>query len=102
MDHIWKDFINIFKNESFLNIVWATNFKIINFLDVSLNLSNCKYHPYSKPGNTSLYIDINSNRPPNIAKNLSETIFRRVTKLSSAKVLCDHSKDFYNGAFSNS
>ena len=82
-DRIRKDFISIFKNEFHLNIVCDANLKIDNFLDVTLNLSNDKYQPYNKPGNSPLYININSNHPSNIIKDLRESISRHISKLSS-------------------
>ena len=84
-----------------LNIVCDANLKIDNFLDVTLNLSNGKYQPYKKPGNSPLYININSNHPSNIKKDLRESIFRHISKLSSDQGVFDHSKDFYNAAISN-
>ena len=47
-----------------------TNLKAVNFLDVTLNLTTGKYQPYNKPDNDPLYINILSNHPPNIIKNL--------------------------------
>ena len=48
-DRIRKDFINIFRKEFQLNIVCETNLKIVNFLDVTLDLTTGKYKPYKKP-----------------------------------------------------
>ena len=56
------------------NIVSETNHKVVNFLDLTLNLSTGKYKPYKKPDNKPLYINVNSNHPPNIIKNLLESI----------------------------
>ena len=73
-DRIRKDFINIFRKEFQLNIVCEPNIKIVNFLDVTLDLTTGKYKPYNKPGDIPLYINVKSNRPPNIIKNLPENI----------------------------
>ena len=40
------DFINICKKEFQLSIVCETNFKIVNFLDVKLDLTTGKYKSY--------------------------------------------------------
>ena len=37
-------------NELGLKITVETNLKIVNFLDVTLNLNNGSYSPYRKPG----------------------------------------------------
>ena len=51
------------------------NVKIVNFLDITLNLNTGTYHPYMKPNNTIRYINTSSNHPPatiaNIAKNIN-------------------------------
>ena len=74
----------------------------MNFLDVTLDLTTGKYKPYNKPGNIPLYINVKSNHPPNIIKNLPENISRRINKLSSDKSIFENSKDLYNSALSNS
>ena len=74
----------------------------MSFLDVMLDLTACKYKPDNKPGNIPLYINVKSNHPPNIIKNLPESISRRINKLSSYKSVFDNSKDLYNNALSSS
>ena len=101
-DRIRKSFINIFRKEFQLNIVCETNLKIVKFLDVTLDLTTGKYKPYNKPGNIPLYINVKSNYPPNVIKNLPENISRRIYILSSDKSVFENSKDFYNSALSNS
>ena len=99
-DRIRKEFINIFRKEFQLSIVCETNLKIVNFLDVTLDLTTGKYKPYNKPGNIPLYINVKSNHPPNIIKNLPKSISRRINKLSPDKSVFDNSKDLYNNALS--
>ena len=50
MDNIRKDFIKIFK-ELDLRITIETNLKIVNFLDVTLDLNTWKFKPYNKLNN---------------------------------------------------
>ena len=92
-DWIRKDFINIFRKEFQLSINCETNLKIVNFLDVTLDLTTDKYKSYNKPGSIPLYINVKSNHPLNIIKNLPESISRRINKLSSSKSVFDNSKD---------
>ena len=80
-DQIRKDFIYILRKEFQLSIVCKTNIKIVNFLDVALDLTTSKYKPYNKPSNIPLYINVKSNHPRNIMKNLPESISRRINKL---------------------
>ena len=95
--------MNIFRKEFQLSIVCKTNLKIVNFLDVTLDLTtNSKYKPYNKLGNIPLYINVKSNHPTNIMKNLPKSISPRINKLSSDKSVCDNAKDLYNNALSSS
>ena len=85
-----------------MNIVCEINLQIVNFLDVTLDLTTGKFKPYNKPGNVPLYINVKPNHPPNIIKKLLENISCRINKLSSDKSAFENSKDFYNNALSNS
>ena len=67
-----------------------------SFPDLTLNLSTGKYEPYSKPDNKPLYINMKSNHPPNIIKNLPESISRHINKLSSDKTVFNNSKELFN------
>ena len=52
-DLLRKKLISIFKEEN-LDIICKTNVKIIDFLDVTLNISDNSYKPYVKPNNTTM------------------------------------------------
>ena len=101
-DRIRKNFIQIFKDDFNLSITWETNLKAVNFLDVTLNLTNGKYQPYNKPDNNPLYINILSNHPPNIIKNLPENTSKRINTLSADEATFNKSKDLYNNALAES
>jgi hypothetical protein len=68
-----------------LKITAEVNYKTVNFLDVTLNLTNESYKPYRKPNNDPLYIHKESNHPPSITKQLSAAINSRIASLSSDK-----------------
>ena len=67
-----------------------------------MDLTTGKYKTYNKPGNIPLYINVKSNHPPSIIKNLPANISRRINKLSSGKFIFENSKDIYNCAHSSS
>ena len=100
-EKIRKDVIKIFKQEFNLSITSETKLKIVNFLDVTLNLSTGKYQHYNKLDNDPLYIDINSNHSPNITKNLPDSISKRINKLSSDEHVFNSTKGLYNNALKN-
>ena len=101
-ERIKKAFNKLFKNEFKLNTVSETNLKVVNLVNLTLNLSSGKYIPYNKPDNKPLYINENSNHPPNIIQNLPESISRRANKLSSGKTVFNNSKVLFNNSLSNS
>ena len=79
-----------------------TNLKILNFLDITLNLNTGTHKPYNKPNNNPLYIIINSHHPTNPIKNIPESIQKRISKLSITNRVFNNSKDLYNNALSAS
>ena len=97
-DSIRKLFINTFKKEFGLKITIETNLKIVNFLDITLNLTSAKYQPYTKPNDSPLYINAHSNHPKNILKSIPENISSRINNLSSDENIFNSSKDLYNNA----
>ena len=70
----------------------------MKFLDVTLNLNTGTHEPYSKPNNNPLHININSNDPPKIIKNLRENVQKRIHKLSSSDRIFNNSNYLYNNA----
>ena len=56
--------------------------KVTDFLDVTLELDTGIYRPFLKPNNILQYVNIHSNNPPIILKNIPENINRRLNSLS--------------------
>ena len=48
-ERIWRDVTDLFKRDFQLNINSKTYLKVINFLDVTFNLTTGKYQPYENP-----------------------------------------------------
>ena len=100
-DKIRKEVINKFK-EMGLNITIRVNMKIVDFLDVTFNLKDGTYRPYHKPDDLPMYINTNSNHPPNIIKQIPETINKRLNELSSNIDIFQDSAPFYNRSLKDS
>lgn len=81
-----------------LKITATANLKIVNFLDVSLDLSTGKFQPYKKPNDDTLYINTESNHPPTIIKQIPKSISRRISKLSSDQPTFNNAAPTYNDA----
>ena len=62
IDRIRKNIIKIFKDIGFAIDV-ETNLKIVDLLDITLNLNNGTYRPYKKPNDLLSYIKKSSNHP---------------------------------------
>ena len=69
-----------------LEVTIETNQKIVNFLDITMNLEEGNFKPYIKPKTTPLYIDSQSNHPPSTIKNLPASINKRLSSILSIKV----------------
>ena len=85
-----------------LKITVQSNMKIVNYLDVTLNLTTGKYYPFRKPGNTPLYINAKSNHPPSIIKQIPTSISTRISSLSCDSTEFDKSSQLYNDALRSS
>ena len=81
-DQARKKLHEIFKEHD-LKVTAEINYHVVNFLDVTLNLSEQNYQPYRKLNNDPLYVDARSNHPPNIIKQIPLSINKRLSSLSS-------------------
>ena len=82
MDKKRETIIRTFTDIGF-SIDIQTNLKEVHFLDVTLNLQNGTYRPYKKANEKLLYIHSLSNHPPQIIKQLPNSISERLSKNSS-------------------
>ena len=101
IERLKKDICAIFKKHN-LKITIEANKQVVDFLDVTFNLTNNTYRPYTKPNNTIQYVHKHSNHPPSILKNLPENINKRLSTLSSTKQEFDSTKLPYQTALYNS
>ena len=92
-----KEIIREFKRIG-LNITIQANLNIVNFLDVTFDLNSGVYQPYHKPNETPMYINVKSNHPQNIIKQLPKTINKRINEISSDEAVFNNSANFYNNA----
>ena len=99
-EKIKKTFQKMFKNKG-LDIIINCNMKIVNYLDVTLNLNDGSYRPYKKPNEETNYIHVNSNNPPSILKQLPMSIEKRLSSLSSSKEIFEETAPYYEQYLSN-
>ena len=101
MDRVRKNVIKIFKEVGF-KIEIQTHLKIVDFLDVTFNLTNGTYRPYKKANESLLYINTSSNHPPQVIKQLPTSISERLSNNSSNEEIFNASKYEYDTALKNS
>ena len=77
-------FLPVYFNKSRigLSITCELDKKVVDFLDVRFNLNEQTYEPYRKPNNEPVYINIQSNHPPNIISVVPKAISNRLTNIS--------------------
>ena len=76
--------------------------KIVNYLDVTLNLNDGSFRPYYKPNDEITYIHAESNHPPSIIKQLPISVEKRLSDLSSSKKIFDETAPIYQKALRKS
>ena len=76
--------------------------KLVNYLDVTLNLNNSNYKPYHKPDNEILYIHKDSNHPLSILNQIPKSIEKRISTLSSNEIIFNESKEIHQKALEKS
>ena len=96
-----KKLCRIFKDNGF-SITIDANIKSVNFLDLNLNLENETYKPYMKPNDFPLYVDTQSNHPPNILRNIPKSVNRRLCSISSNEEVFNSAIPPYQQALKNS
>ena len=97
VERLRKKITKLFQDNS-LKITIEANIKITTFLDVCFNLVNGTFKPYRKDNDKPSYINIQSNHPPHIKKQLPDMISKRLSTLSSSKEIFDNEIPIYTDA----
>ena len=101
VENVKKDICKIFK-ESNLNITIEANKKIVNFLDVSLDLGNNTYKPYMKLNDVPIYVHSKSNHPPSIIRNIPASVNKRLSTISANEDIFNKAAPAYQNALNQS
>ena len=78
------------------------NKRVVNFLDLTLDLQTGMYTPFMKENNNILYINKKSNHPPSILKNIPENINNRLTRNSANQNIFNSKIQPYQDALNSS
>ena len=94
VDRVRKKITAIMKEEG-LAITAEGGTKIVDFLDVVLNLSDGSHHPYVKPNTRTTYVSTSSNHPSVVIKEIQKGVCKRLSSNSSdAQKFSEHSAHF--------
>ena len=100
-DRIRKNIIKTFSEMGF-KIEIKTQMKIVNFLDLTLNLERGTYATFRKEGAPPVYVHTSSNHPPSILKQIPKGVNRRLCDNSSDETIFENEKHMYQTALRNS
>ena len=81
-----------------MKITIQCNLKIVDFVDVTFNLTDSSYRPFNKSNNEVNYIHKQSNHPPSIIKQLPLSVERWFSMLSSNEKIFNDSIPIYQEA----
>ena len=76
--------------------------KVVNYLDVTFNLNDGTYKPYTKPNNEFKYIHKNTNHSPSVIRQIPLSIESRLFTLSFNKKIFQEALPPYQKALRNS
>ena len=85
-----------------LRIQIASSLKIEDFFNVTLNLNNGTFKPFSKNDSVPRYINVSSNHPRSVLRQIPNTVNQRINKLSKCKKIFEENKSRYDDALKDS
>ena len=83
MKKIRQGLHQLFKSFGLRITIEPPNTKIVNFLDVRLNLTSNTVCPYKKPNDTTMFVHIKFNHLPTVLKEVLKSINNRLSKIST-------------------
>lgn len=76
--------------------------QIFDYLDLTFNLNTNTFKPYHEENGTPNYINVDSNNPDTILKQILITVGTRISKLSSNKYMFNINKELCDKALQKS
>ena len=81
-----------------LTVTIKVNLKVVDFVDVTLDLMTGLHRPFIKPNTRPVYVHTKSNHPPSIIKNIPASINKRLSVLSSYEEVFKNSTKIHQEA----
>ena len=97
IERVCKKIAKLFKEEG-LSITCEGNVKVVDFLDVVLDLETGSFKPFTKVNANTKYVSPQSSHPPSIISNIPDGINRRLCSISSSEEMFQKEVDHYQKA----
>ena len=92
-----KKICKVFSDQN-LRVTIEANMKVVNFLDITLDLGKEIFKPYMKENHTPVYVNNQSNHPPLVLKNIPLAVNRRLSKVSANEEVFNSASQPYQEA----
>ena len=100
-ENIAKKMCEIFKKNE-LRITVEVNLSVVDYLDVTLDLTRDEYRPYIKPNDKPQYVHNLSNHPQAVLRNIPRGVNDRLSRLSSSEEVFTAAAPLYQEALDKS
>ena len=98
MERIAQKLIKTYKKHGLKVVVEKTTAKVVNYLDIKLDLNNRTHRAFKKPNDHPVYVNSRSNHPPAVLKSLPKNINDRLSMLAHNKTVFEEDKIVYQNA----
>ena len=85
-----------------LTVKVEVNKRVVNYLNVTLNLMDGSHRDYMKPGQVIDYVHVDSNHPPTVTKSIGQGVNHRLNANSSSEAMFEAAKGPYQEALKRS
>ena len=94
-DKVWKEMVDLFKQHH-LNLEIIYNLEILDYLDITFDLTTGLFKPYNKTNNIPRYVNSKSNHPPSILKEIPKSVLKRISSNFCNEQVFNAAAPFYN------
>lgn len=98
LNRLRKDLRSFIKDFFSFSIVFHVNIKVVNFLDVTLELKIGLYCPFCKLNKIISYINVMSNHPKYVIDGIAKTVFIRMSNSSANEDIFNKDAPIYTNA----
>ena len=87
--------VDLFKQHH-LNLEIIYNLEILDYLDITFDLTTGLFKPYNKTNNIPRYVNSKSNHPPSILKEIPKSVSKRISSNFCNEQVFNAAAPFYN------